>query len=153
MMSESRQPSELSTRYNEVLERIAAAAQRVGRSADSVHLVAVTKYASLSQVRELLELGHVDFGESRMQHLLQISAQMQEYLDRRRELGHVDGHVDRLRWHFIGHLQRNKVRRVQPLCRLIHSVDSLRFFILAWQSWSGKLPVITINGHCYLCIV
>jgi hypothetical protein len=125
-LSTTGQPSELAARYTEVRERMAAAAQRDGRDAESVHLVAVTKYASLAQVRELLELGHVDFGESRMQHLLQISAQMQEYLDRRRELGQVDGLTDRLRWHFIGHLQRNKVRRVQPLCRLIHSVDSLR---------------------------
>ncbi|MCH2135230.1 MAG: YggS family pyridoxal phosphate-dependent enzyme [Phycisphaerales bacterium] len=125
-MSEQRSPSELASRYQAVRQRIADAAARAGRDSDSVHLVAVTKYASLAQVRELIELGHCDFGESRMQHLLQISAQVQEHLDRRRELGHVDGLTDRVRWHFIGHLQRNKVRRIQPLCRLIHSVDSLR---------------------------
>lgn len=125
-MSDARRPSELATRYESVKDRIAEAASRAGRDPESIHLVAVTKYASLAQVRELLELGHVDFGESRMQHLLQISAQLQEHLDRRRELGHVDGLTDRVRWHFIGHLQRNKVRRILPLCRLVHSVDSLR---------------------------
>ncbi len=125
-MSDLRKPSELAVRYDAVQKRIAAAAQRSGRDPESIHLVAVTKYASLAQVRELLELGHMDFGESRMQHMLQISAQVQEYLDRRRELGHVDGMADRVRWHFIGHLQRNKVRRIQALCRLVHSVDSLR---------------------------
>lgn len=125
-MSDVRRPSELAVRYKAVQQCIAAAAGRTGRDASAIHLVAVTKYASLAQVRELLELGHMDFGESRMQHMLQISAQVQEYLDRRRELGHVDGLTDRARWHFIGHLQRNKVRRILPLCRLVHSVDSLR---------------------------
>ena len=125
-MSDTRQPSELGARFNEVRQRVADAAVRSGRGPEAVHIVAVTKYASLAQVRELLELGHVDFGESRMQHLLQISAQLQEYLDRRRALGPDDASPDKVRWHFIGHLQRNKVRRVQPLCRLIHSVDSLR---------------------------
>lgn len=125
-MSDARRPSELAVRYEAVRQRIAAAAQRSGREAASIHLVAVTKYASLAQVRELLELGHIDFGESRMQHMLQIAAQVQEYLDRRRELGHIDGMADRVRWHFIGHLQRNKVRRILSLCRLVHSVDSLR---------------------------
>ena len=125
-MSDMRQPSELASRYAEVKNRIVAAATRSGHDPEAIHLIAVTKYASLAQVRELLELGQIDFGESRMQHLLQISAQLQEYLDRRRELGHVDGSPDGARWHFIGHLQRNKVRRVLPLCRLVHSVDSLR---------------------------
>jgi pyridoxal phosphate enzyme (YggS family) len=125
-MSNARTPSELAIRYQAVQQSIIDAAKRSGRDPASIHLVAVTKYASLAQVRELLELGHMDFGESRMQHMLQISAQVQEYLDRRRELGHVDGMIDRARWHFIGHLQRNKVRRILPLCRLVHSVDSLR---------------------------
>ena len=52
-MSMKGQPSELAARYTEVRERIAAAAQRDGRDAESVHLVAVTKYASLAQVRFL----------------------------------------------------------------------------------------------------
>jgi hypothetical protein len=106
---------------------MAEAAVRGGGSPDEIHLVAVTKNATISQVRELIELGHVDFGESRMQHYLQFAAQVEEFLDRHRELGPSEGKIpEAIRWHFIGHLQRNKVRRILPLIRLLHSVDSLR---------------------------
>ena len=117
--------SDTMRRYEEVRERLANAATRGGTDPDRVVLVAVTKYASIAQVRELIEAGHVDFGESRMQHFIQFAAQIEDFLDRHRELG--GGQVpDAVRWHFIGHLQRNKVRKIIPLTRLIHSVDSLR---------------------------
>jgi hypothetical protein len=112
-------------RYEKIQERIANAAGRVGRDSNDIHLVAVTKYASVDDVRQLVDLGHVDFGESRLQHFTQIAAQIDEYIDRRRELGEPDLATP-VRWHFIGHLQRNKCRRVLPLTRMIHSVDSLR---------------------------
>lgn len=112
-------------RYKEVQERIANAAQRSGRDVNDIHLVAVTKYASVDDVRQLIDLGHVDFGESRLQHFTQIAAQIDEYIGRRKELGEPDL-ASPIRWHFIGHLQRNKCRRVIPLTRMIHSVDSLR---------------------------
>ena len=112
-------------RFEEVRDRLANAAIRGGSDPDRVVLVAVTKYASIAQVRELIEAGHVDFGESRMQHFIQFAAQIEDFLDRHRELG--GGSVpESVRWHFIGHLQRNKVRKIIPLTRLIHSVDSLR---------------------------
>ena len=112
-------------RYEKVQERIANAAKRAGRDSSDIHLVAVTKYASVDDVRQLVDLGHVDFGESRLQHFTQIAAQIAEYIDRRQELGEPDLATP-VRWHFIGHLQRNKCRRVLPLTRMIHSVDSLR---------------------------
>ena len=61
----------LKQRYAAVKQRIDAAAQRAGRSGKRVVLVAVTKYAAIDQVRELLELGHVDLGESHVQNLVQ----------------------------------------------------------------------------------
>ena len=112
-------------RYEKIQERIANAAQRSGRDSNDIHLVAVTKYASVDDVRQLVDLGHADFGESRHQHFTQIAAQIDEYIDRRRELGEPDLATP-VRWHFIGHLQRNKCRRVLPLTRMIHSIDSLR---------------------------
>ncbi len=117
--------STIKERYESVRSRMASAAERSGHDPDKLHLVAVTKYASMEQVRELIELGHRDFGESRQQHFTQLAAQVDEYIDRRRELGepNLEGPI---RWHFIGHLQRNKARRVIPLARLIHSLDSLR---------------------------
>jgi len=112
-------------RYKKVQERIRDAAIRANRDVNDIHLVAVTKYASVDDVRQLVELGHTDFGESRLQHFTQIAAQIEEYIARRKELGEPDL-ASPIRWHFIGHLQRNKCRRVIPLSRMIHSVDSLR---------------------------
>lgn len=112
-------------RYEKVQERIANAAKRADRDSKDIHLVAITKYASVDDVRQLVDLGQVDFGESRLQHFTQIAAQIEEYIVRRRELGEPDLATP-VRWHFIGHLQRNKCRRVLPLTRMIHSVDSLR---------------------------
>ena len=114
-------------RYRAVQSRIQDAAARGGYSPEGIHLVAVTKNASIAQVRELIELGHTDFGESRMQHYLQFAAQVDDFLDRHRELGPTEGRIPQnIRWHFIGHLQRNKVKRILPMTRLVHSVDSLR---------------------------
>ena len=112
-------------RYETLKQRIAEAAIRANRKPENIHLVAVTKHASIDEVRQLLELGHVDFGENRVQHFSQLAAQVQEHLQRRSEIGELK-QTDPVRWHFIGHLQRNKCRRVLPLSRLVHSLDSLR---------------------------
>jgi len=130
----------LKERYQRVKERIAQAAARSGRDARSVILVAVTKHASPDQVRELVNLGHQDFGENRVQQLVQRAAMMTEYLDRRRALpgvaaereaslagvGKAPTPPESVRWHMIGRLQRNKVKKAIDYARLIHSVDSLR---------------------------
>ncbi|MBC8310395.1 MAG: YggS family pyridoxal phosphate-dependent enzyme [Planctomycetes bacterium] len=127
-------------RYNKVQERIRDAAARSGRESSEIHLVAVTKYASVDDVRQLVDMGHTDFGESRLQHFTQISAQIEEYVDRRRELGKPDL-AKPIRWHFIGHLQRNKCRRVIPITRMIHSVDTLRL-AEEIQEVAGKKGVV-----------
>ncbi|RMH30657.1 MAG: YggS family pyridoxal phosphate-dependent enzyme [Planctomycetota bacterium] len=122
----------LAERYTEVRQRIADAAHRAGRTPDSVYLIAVTKTAEPEDIRELIELGHRDFGENRVQQLVQRASMAQEWYDRARLLarsasGKAPFDPDKpVRWHMIGHLQRNKARKVADLCRLVHSVDSLR---------------------------
>lgn len=119
----------LKERYEAVRQRIAAAAERDGRRGEDVVLIAVTKFASIEEIRELIQLGHVDFGENRVQNLTQRAAVIDEFLQRRRELsseGEGAALPPKVRWHMIGHLQRNKVRKVLSVVRLIHSVDSLR---------------------------
>jgi PLP dependent protein len=136
--------SDLRDRYQAVRQRIAAAAKRSGRRAESVLLVAVTKNAEPDQIRELIRLGQTDFAENRVQQLIQRAPMLDEWLARHRSMpgvqwprasGTAAGAPDALgaeapagtiRWHMIGHLQRNKARKVVELCRLIHSVDSLR---------------------------
>lgn len=114
--------------YEEVLSRIAAAAKISGRRASEVVLVAVTKTASMDQIRELLALGHADLGENRVQQLQQRVAQVDEFLARRRELSSAATVKlpSQVRWHMIGTLQRNKIKKAIELVRLIHSVDNLR---------------------------
>ena len=115
--------SPLADRLNDVRDRIAAAAAKAKREPGEVTLVAVTKTAAPEQIREILQLGVADLGESRVQVLTQRAAQVNEFVQRR----HGDGSVpDKVRWHMLGHLQRNKVKPVLPIVSLIHSVDSLR---------------------------
>ena len=122
--------SPLAEKLDEVKDRIAKAATKARRDPGEVTLVAVTKTAAPEQIREILQLGVADLGESRVQVLTQRAAQMNEYHQRR--LAHGDGPSGagplpvRIRWHMIGHLQRNKVKPVLPLVSLIHSIDSLR---------------------------
>ncbi len=117
--------SSLAEKLDEVRDRIAAAAGKANRDASEITLIAVTKSAAPEQVREILQLGVADVGESRVQVLAQRAAQVNELLQRR--IAHGDALVpDKLRWHMIGHLQRNKIKPILPLVSLIHSVDSLR---------------------------
>lgn len=115
-------------RYDEVKSRVAAAAQKSGRRASDIVLVAVTKTASMDQIREVIGLGQVDLGENRVQQLQQRAAQIEEFLTRRRELGTANAAKlpQQVRWHMIGTLQRNKIKKAIELVRLIHSVDNLR---------------------------
>jgi pyridoxal phosphate enzyme (YggS family) len=117
--------SPLAEKLDEVKERIAAAAAKAKREPTEVTLIAVTKTAAPEQIREILQLGVADLGESRVQVLTQRGAQVNEFVQRRH--AHGDGGVpDKVRWHMIGHLQRNKVKAILPLVSLVHSVDSLR---------------------------
>ncbi len=94
-----------------VLDRTAAAAAKSGRDRGAVTLVAVSKYVGVDEVRALLAAGCHDFGESRPQQLWQKADALRG---------------EPIRWHMVGHLQRNKTRRTVPLISLLHSCDSLR---------------------------
>lgn len=93
-----------------VEEKIAAACARADRSRDEVTLIAVSKTKPESMVEEAYSAGQRDFGENKVQEIC-----------RKIEVLPAD-----IRWHMIGHLQRNKVRQVIGKACMIHSVDSLR---------------------------
>ncbi len=92
-----------------VREQIAGAAAKVGRAASEIELVAIAKTHSADKVREAIEAGQTLFGESRVQ---EARAKIPEL-------------PSNLRWHFVGHLQKNKIRHALPLFEMIHSADSL----------------------------
>jgi len=104
-----------------IRDRIAAACARTGRPADGVRIVAVTKSVEMDTIKALLDAGLVQLAENRVQNLVQRVAETDAYVRRRRKP--LPGPV---RWHMIGHLQRNKVKTVLGCAEMIHSVDSLR---------------------------
>src|SRR5215471_16699022 len=98
---------------DQVRSRIEEAARRSGRPADSVRLVAVTKRSPVEWIRPLVACGARDLGENYPQELW-------------RKAEALAGLEESVRWHLIGHLQTNKVKKTLPLVRMIHSVDSLK---------------------------
>lgn len=96
-----------------VREGVAEACLRAGRDPAGVRIVGVTKYVAADAAVLLAEAGMLDLGESRPQSLWEKAPVLA-----------AAGLA--ARWHLIGHLQRNKVRRTLPLLGLLHSLDSLR---------------------------
>jgi hypothetical protein len=90
-------------------EQIAQAAAQAGRAIDEIELVAITKTHPVEKVREAIEAGQTLFGESRIQEAR----------------AKIPALPSSLRWHFVGHLQKNKIRHALPQFEMIHSVDSL----------------------------
>jgi pyridoxal phosphate enzyme (YggS family) len=105
-----------------VEERLQAACRRAGRERQEITLVAVTKTISAVLAALLPDLGLVDLGENRPQELWRKAAAVPK----------------NVRWHLVGHLQRNKIECTLPLVRLIHSVDSLRL-LEALEKEAAKL--------------
>ena len=104
-----------------IRENVAAACERVGRDPQDVSIVAVTKSVDVPTIRNLIDAGITDLGENRIQQLLARAEELAGILQRRRTAPVPD-----LRWHMVGHLQRNKARAALGVVSLIHSVDSLR---------------------------
>lgn len=100
----------IANNLNSIKARIAEAAGRVGRDPKEIKLLVAGKYADVEQLRQLIAAGQKLIGENRAQDLTRKYA--------------VIG--DQAEWHFIGHLQRNKVKAVVPIITMLHSLDSLR---------------------------
>ena len=99
----------ISDNINSIREKISRACARAGRPTSGVTLLAVGKTFPSPAVREAVRAGVADIGEN----------YVQELLSKRRDLSGSD-----VRWHFIGHLQSNKVKNVAPWIHMIHAVDS-----------------------------
>ena len=129
--------SKISERIERVKETINSACARVGRGAGEIKLVVVTKSATFESIKEVIHLGFTDLGENRVQQLKKISAQIAEFL----QGGDGDSALpEKVNWHMIGHLQRNKVLQVLPIASLIQSVDTLRLAEEV-EACAGKLKL------------
>ncbi|MCU6782407.1 YggS family pyridoxal phosphate-dependent enzyme [Anthropogastromicrobium aceti] len=100
----------VSENLEQVKANIEAACKRVGRDPKDVRLVAVSKTKPISLIEEAIKAGQDTFGENKVQ----------EMCDKMEVL------PDNIKWHMIGHLQRNKVKYIAGKVELIHSVDSIR---------------------------
>ncbi len=100
---------EIAANLERVQHHVAAAAEKSGRTADAVELIAVSKTHPAEKVEEAVAAGQTLFGESRVQ-------------EARAKIPLLPS---RLRWHFIGHLQKNKIRHALPLFEMFHGIDSL----------------------------
>ena len=117
----------------QVRSRIAAAAKRAGRDPAGVRLIAVTKGVAAPYIEEATACGIQDVGENRVQ----------EAQEKQSAVGR------KIRWHLIGHLQRNKVKQALELFDLIHSVDSLEL-VAALDRIERKVPVmvqVNVSGE------
>ncbi|MFM2167791.1 MAG: hypothetical protein RIS79_2162 [Verrucomicrobiota bacterium] len=101
--------SALADRLHAIHERLRTACERSGRDASSVDLLAVSKTFPVEAIREAMDAGQLLFGENKVQEVLAKAPEL----------------PSKLRWHLIGHLQSNKVRKILPLVDAVHSVDSI----------------------------
>ncbi len=128
----------IATRLEAVRERIAAACERAGRDPAEITIVGVTKTHPVEAVEEALAAGQADLGENRAQELVPKAEQAAA-------MGLEP------RWHFIGGLQRNKVRQVLPHIAVLHSLDSVRLANeIEKRAEQGGSPDPDVPLPCYL---
>lgn len=95
---------------DEILKRVESAAKKVGRDPEEITVIAVSKTVSADKAREAIEGGLKNLGENRVQELTSKYIQLQD---------------SDVKWHMIGHLQKNKVKYIIDKVEMIHSLDSL----------------------------
>ncbi len=101
--------SDIKNNLDDIMRRVKTAAEKSGRSAGDVRVVAVTKTVEVERIKDVFDYGLLDMGENRVQELLE-------------KYGRLDPSC---RWHLIGHLQTNKVKYIIDKVEMIHSVDSI----------------------------
>ena len=128
-----------------VRESIAAACGRARRNPRDVTMVAVTKTASVEAIRTLVDLGVDDLGESRVQSLQERASELAPTLAELAQAGRS------VRWHMIGHVQRNKIKPLFDAgVEFVHSVDSLRLAedLNERAEKIGRLVSVMIQVNC-----
>lgn len=118
----------LKERLDKTKETIASSCKKVGRDTNEVELIAVSKTWGVETLKEAYDLGCRVFGENKVQELVQKHAALPKDI----------------RWHMIGHLQRNKVKDVIDKVELIHSVDSVRLAKTIEQEAQKKERIVNI---------
>jgi PLP dependent protein len=118
--------------WQRTVQDVAASVEQAGRENGSVRIIGVSKYVTSEIAQALHEAGCSDLGESRPQQLIEKTGCLTD---------------DAITWHLIGHLQRNKARRMVELADWIHSVDSLKLLetIAGYSQQTGRTPNLLIE--------
>jgi pyridoxal phosphate enzyme (YggS family) len=114
--------------YAEVIERVAAAAARAGRTVEDITLVAVSKTKSTDDITAVYDHGHRVFGENRAQEMAAKAPELPSDIE----------------WHFVGALQSNKARVVRPITKLLHTMDR-KSLATAWLKGVGLPPPVLVE--------
>ncbi|OGQ06548.1 MAG: YggS family pyridoxal phosphate enzyme [Deltaproteobacteria bacterium RIFCSPLOWO2_12_FULL_40_28] len=133
-----------SLNFSIVKRRIWDAAQKAGCSPDAITLLAVSKGQSCEKIREIYYQGQFDFGENYVQELV---TKIKEFNSPQPPLNLRGGKGElQIKWHFIGHLQRRKVKDVVGQVEYIHSLDSLPLA----QAINGQAEKLGIKQKCLI---
>ena len=127
-MQTTEQSKTLAKNYNAVKENIKKACEQAGRSQEEVTLLAVSKTKPVDMLMDVYHAGARDFGENKVQELVDKIPQL----------------PSDIRWHLIGHLQRNKVKYIVDKVAMIHSVDSLRLAETIEKEAAKKAVIVPI---------
>ena len=122
--------SDIRQKLDEIRARIDAAAKRSGRTPSEVNLIAVSKVHPSSAIRQAYEAGQRHFGENYVQELKEKNVALADLPD--------------ITWHFIGHLQRNKIKDVLPSKAVIQTVDSIRLIEALERQAAAKETSLSI---------
>ncbi len=121
--------NELESRYHSILNRI----QSIQPQSPDLTVIAVTKNRTIEQIHALYRLGHRDFGENYAQEFISKAQAL-------KELGCTN-----ISWHFIGHLQTNKVKQILPYVSCIHTVDSVSLANELSKRWTAINPSVPLK--------
>ncbi|PIR25498.1 MAG: YggS family pyridoxal phosphate-dependent enzyme [Deltaproteobacteria bacterium CG_4_10_14_0_2_um_filter_43_8] len=118
---------EIANKILRTKEALSIVCHNCGRDPSSVRLIAVSKKKSIAHIQAALKAGQIDFGEN----------YAQEFRDKQTELA-----SQKIVWHFIGHLQKNKVKYIAPHAEWIHTLDSFELAQVLEQKASRNLKVL-----------
>ena len=104
----------LAENFKIVNDKIATACAKCDRDPESLVMIAVTKTVDIETIKQVIDMGYIELGESRAQRIKQLVPEIEQSI------------YPNPNWHFIGHLQRNKAKKILGKTALIHSLDSLR---------------------------
>ncbi len=107
----------ISKNYQTILEQVDRATQKVGKKTSNIDIVVAGKYATGEELKDIIDAGATMIGENRVQDLLS----HQKYIN----LQPTTSNLQPINWHFIGHLQTNKINKVVGTISLLLSLDSL----------------------------